>query len=163
MWTTLNFESRSETKKRGRDICKGILDIDCERDWSASLGATLGDGQKIKKTIFLVSGIFPGKVDSVISLGFECTINPQNLIKIVWAIFDKIKIFNFFLMWTTLNFRDRRKTKKGSRYLQEDSRYRILTRSVDRRRSDRHTHTHFSKTHFRLWEWCRIKNHKKSK
>ena len=32
-------------------------------------------------------------------------------------------------MWTTLNFRDR--GKKSSRYLQEDPRYRILTRSVD--------------------------------
>ena len=29
-------------------------------------------------------------------LGFECTINPQDLIKIVVAIFEKIKIFNFF-------------------------------------------------------------------
>ena len=49
------------------------------------------------KTIFLVSGIFPGKVDSGILLGFECTINPQNLIKIVRAIFQKFEIFNFFL------------------------------------------------------------------
>ena len=40
--------------------------------------------------------IFPGKADSVILLGFECTINPQNLIKIVGAIFEKIKIFYFF-------------------------------------------------------------------
>ena len=36
------------------------------------------------------------KADSVILLGFECTINPQDLIKIVAAIFQKIKIFNFF-------------------------------------------------------------------
>ena len=48
------------------------------------------------KTIFLFLGIFPGKADSVILLGFECTINPQNLIKIVEAIFEKIKMFNFF-------------------------------------------------------------------
>ena len=34
-------------------------------------------------------------------------------------------------MWTTLNFRGRGKTKKGSRYLQEDPRYRIWKRSVD--------------------------------
>ena len=46
MWTTLNFEGRS--KKKARDICKGILDIEFERDWSVFLGATLGDGQKIK-------------------------------------------------------------------------------------------------------------------
>ena len=82
---------RSEKKKKkAGDICKGILDIEFERDWSFGLGATL-------KTIFLVSGIFPGKADSVILLGFECTINLQNLIKIVLAIFQKIKIFNFFL------------------------------------------------------------------
>ena len=50
------------------------------------------------KTIFLVSGIIPGKADSVILLGFECTINPQNLIKIVVrAIFEKFEILNFFL------------------------------------------------------------------
>ena len=80
------------------------------------------------KTIFLVSGIFPGKADSAILLGFECTINPQNLIKIVSAIFEKFEILNFFLMWTTLNFRGREKTKKkSSRYLQEDPRYRIWT------------------------------------
>ena len=65
---------------------------------------------------WLVLGIFfSGKADSVILLGFECTINTQNLIKIVWAIFEKIKIFNFFLMWMTLNFRGRAKTKKTAR------------------------------------------------
>ena len=65
-----------------------------------------------KKFQFLVSGIFPGKFASVTLLGFEFTINPQNLIKIIGAIFEKIKFFNFFLMWTTLNFRVRVKTKK---------------------------------------------------
>ena len=39
--------------------------------------------------------IFPGKADSVILLGFECAINPQNLIKIVRAIFEKFEILNF--------------------------------------------------------------------
>ena len=32
----------------------------------------------------------------MILLGFECTINPQNLIKIVGAIFEKIKILKIF-------------------------------------------------------------------
>ena len=41
--------------------------------------------------------IFPGKADSIILLGFECTLNPQNLIKIVGAIFEEFEIFNFFL------------------------------------------------------------------
>ena len=45
----------------------------------------LVDGEIIK-TIFTVSGIFPRKDDSVILLGFDCAINPQNLIKIVRAI-----------------------------------------------------------------------------
>ena len=72
-------------KKRAGDICKGTQDIEFERDRSVGLGATLSNVQKIK-TIFLVSGIFPGKADSVILLGFECTINPQILIKIVRTI-----------------------------------------------------------------------------
>ena len=45
-----------------------------------------------EKNFFLVSGIFPGKADSTILLGSECTINPQNVIKIVGAIFEEIKI-----------------------------------------------------------------------
>ena len=48
MWTTLNFEGWSKTKKWAKDICKGTLNIECERDWPVGLGATLGDGQKIK-------------------------------------------------------------------------------------------------------------------
>ena len=48
LWTTINFEGWSKMKKWAEDICKGILDIECERDWSVGLGATLGDGQKIK-------------------------------------------------------------------------------------------------------------------
>ena len=44
MWTTLNFEGRSKTIKRARDICKGTLNIEFEQDGSVGLGATLGDG-----------------------------------------------------------------------------------------------------------------------
>ena len=69
--------------------------MEFEQDWSVGLSATLGDGQKIK-TIFKVSGIFPGKADIIILLGFECTINSQNLIKIVGAVFEKIIFFYFF-------------------------------------------------------------------
>ena len=46
-----------------------------------------------KGFIFSVSGIFSGKAESVALLG---TINTQNLIKIVGAIFEKNKIFYFF-------------------------------------------------------------------
>ena len=49
MWTTLNFEGRSKTKNRARDICKGTLDIEFERDWPFGLGAMLGGAQKIEK------------------------------------------------------------------------------------------------------------------
>ena len=62
--------------------------------------------------MFLVSGNFPGKADGVILLGSECTINSQNLNKIVRAIFEKIEILNFLLMWTTLNFNGTSKTKQ---------------------------------------------------
>ena len=49
MWTTLNFKGRSKKKekKKARDIYKGTLDIEFERDWSVDLDATLGDEQKI--------------------------------------------------------------------------------------------------------------------
>ena len=110
------------------DIYKRTLDIDFERDCCVVLDPALGDWKNLKY-IFPVSGIFPGKTDGVILLYFECIINPQNLMKIVGAIFEKIKIINFFLMWTTLNFRVRVKTiNMGSRYLREDPRYRFLMR-----------------------------------
>ena len=60
------------------------------------IGATLGDGQKIKNYFSSFRDFF-GKADSVILLGFECSINPQNLNKIVTAIFEKIEILIFFL------------------------------------------------------------------
>ena len=63
------------------------------------------------KNIFLVRWIFLGKADNAMFLGFECTINPQNLMKIVGAVFEKMKILSFFLMSTTLNFQSRSKKK----------------------------------------------------
>ena len=71
MWTTLNLEGRSKTKKWAKDICKRTLDIECERDWPVGLGAMLGDEQKIKNN-FSSFVDFLGKVDSVILFGFEC-------------------------------------------------------------------------------------------
>ena len=58
------------------------------------LGATLGDEQKIKN-YFSSFRVFSGKAD-VILLGFQYTTIPQLLVKIVGAIFEKIKIFNLF-------------------------------------------------------------------
>ena len=81
---------RVDRKKKAGYICKGILDIECERDWSVSLSPTLDE----KLKTFLVSRIFPGKADSVILLVFECTINPQHLIKIVGAIFEENNFFS---------------------------------------------------------------------
>ena len=47
-------------------FCKRTLDKGFERDWSVGLGAMLGDGHtENEKNIFLVSGIFQGKIDSV--------------------------------------------------------------------------------------------------
>ena len=149
--TILNFEGRSKTKKEAGDI-------ECERDWSVSLGSTLDDGQKIKNYF-----------SSVILFIFKCTINTENLIKIVGVIFQKIRIFNFFSCELPLILGVGGKLKKGSRYLQQDPSYRIWTRSVDWFRfydregqTDRQTYTQiFLLKHiFRLWEWCRIKNHK---
>ena len=65
-----------------------------EQDWSLGLGATLGD-RKLKN-IILVTGIFREKPIAML-LRFECVINSQNLMKIVGAIFEKIKIKIYFL------------------------------------------------------------------
>ena len=69
--------------------------------------------KKKLKSIFSVSGIFPGKADSVILLGLDCIINPQNLIKLVGAIFEKIEISFFFLCELNLILRVGRKRKYG--------------------------------------------------
>ena len=111
-------------KKQTDDTCKGTPDIEFEQDWSVGLGAMLRDGQKIKN-YFSSFRDFPGKADSVILLGFECTINPQNLIKIVRAIFEKIEILIFFLCELPLILRVDRKGKTSQRQLQGDPRYRM--------------------------------------
>ena len=78
------------------------------------------------RTIFLVSGIFTGKIDSVMLLGFECTINVKHFIKIFSAIFEEIEIFIFFLRELPLILTVRLKWKKRElRYLHGDSGYRI--------------------------------------
>ena len=60
-------------KKREWRYLQGALDIELGRDWSVGLGAPLGDGHR--DFFFLVSGIFAGKADSIILLGFERTIS----------------------------------------------------------------------------------------
>ena len=86
---------RVDRRKRGTgNIYKGTPDIEFEQDVSGGLGAILADGQKIKNYFFSFRD-FLGKA-GVILLGFKCTINTQNLIKIIRAIFEKMKILNFF-------------------------------------------------------------------
>ena len=76
-------------KKRARDICKGTLDIEFERYWSVGLGATIGDAtdRTLKTTILVPGFFFSEKAVSTIFLGFVCTVNQQNIIKFVGAIF----------------------------------------------------------------------------
>ena len=83
-------------KEQAKDIYKGTPDIEFERDWSVGLDATLRERQKIKNHFPSFRFFFSGKANSVILLNFECTINPQNLIKIVEAIFEKIKFLICF-------------------------------------------------------------------
>ena len=73
-------------KKTPRNIYKRTLDKRFEWDWLVGLCAMLGDDHTENKKN-LVSGIFPGQIDSVMLLGFVSTIKPQNFIKIVRAIF----------------------------------------------------------------------------
>ena len=99
-------------KEQAEDICKGTPDIEFEQDSSVGLDAILADGQKIKNHLSSY-GDFPGKADSVILLGFECTINTQNLNKVVRTIFEKIDIL-IFLCELPLILRVDRKRKETS-------------------------------------------------
>ena len=89
MWTTLNFKGKLKTKIIARNIWKRILYIEFERDWWVYFGPALGDKKNLK-IFFQFQGFFSKKFALITLLGFECTINPQNLMKIVRAIFEKI-------------------------------------------------------------------------
>ena len=85
-----------------------------------------------RKVIFFSSfrDFFGKSLKCVALLGFECNVNPQNLMKIIRAIFEKMKIKNFFLMWTTLNFGVDRKWKDELKLFAGDPRYPLWTRSA---------------------------------
>ena len=70
-------KKKKERKRETGNIRKGTPDIEFEQDWSVGLDATLRERQKIKNH-FSSFKEFPEKADSVILLGFECTINTQN-------------------------------------------------------------------------------------
>ena len=91
MWTTLNFGGSSKAERTDKDIYKGTPDIEFEQDCLVGLGATLRERQKIKN-YFSSFKDFSGESRWGILLGFECTINTNNLMKIVGAIFEKIEI-----------------------------------------------------------------------
>ena len=121
----LRVDRKRKKKKRARDIFARGPQISNLNEIRHLVQALCQATNRKLKNIFLVSGIFPGKADNVILLGFECTINPQILIKIVAAIFEKIKILIFFLCELPFILGVGGKLKKVSRYLQEDPRYRI--------------------------------------
>ena len=107
------------------------------------------------KINFLVSGIFLGKADSVILLGFECTITPQNLIKIILADFDKIKILIFFSCELPLILVVGGKLKKWLEIFTRGpqiSNFNDIGQLVQALRSatDRHRHTH-THTHTHIY------------
>ena len=77
-------------KERNGDICKGTLDIEFERDWSFGLGAYVR--RHSHRFFFFSFRDFSGKPNIVIFLGFIGILNPQNLMKFVGAIFEKIEI-----------------------------------------------------------------------
>ena len=79
-------------KKGNGDISGGALDIEIGWHWSVGLGAPLGDGYTEKLYFLSLSGIFSAKAESITLLGFVCTVNLQNFINFVGAIFEKIEI-----------------------------------------------------------------------
>ena len=128
--------------------------------------------EKKIKIFFLDSGNFPGKAGSVILSSFECTINPQNLIKLLKPFFIKSNFhFSSYVNYPSIQWQGR--TKKTAR----DICKRTLGIEFKRDRSiglgatfgDSHTDTSaHARTHaetyiylkrtFRLWE-----NHQLSK
>ena len=101
-------------------------------------------------------------------LGFECTINPQNLIKIVGPIFLEYQIFLscelgkikktaqvIYKRTQDIEFERDRSIGLGS--IIGDGQ----TDTHTQRERERERERDFLKHIFRLWEWCRMKNHQK--
>ena len=88
--------SRSK-KKRARDICKGTVNIEFQRDWSFGLGATLEDEQKIKN-YFSSFRDFSGKSRSRHIVELRMYYKPAKFNQNRYTHFLENKNFNFFLM-----------------------------------------------------------------
>ena len=150
MWTTLTFGGNSKTERRGRRYFqRNSRYLIWTRLVNWFRRYVYVTDRKLK-TIFRVSGIFPGNGDSVILLGFDCSINPQNFNKIVGTFFRKSKCLIFSLCELPLIL------GLG-----------ILKKSLEIFATVTHTHTQthtfFQTTFFRMWEWYRIENHQKIK
>ena len=103
MWTTLNIEGRSKSKKRARDISKGTLDIEFERDWSVGLGAMLGNGHKIKN-YFSSFKDFSGKIRQCHIVEVWMYNKPTNFDENRWSHFGKMKFFFLCELLLTLRY-----------------------------------------------------------
>ena len=82
-------------KKKEWRYLQGALDIEIGWDWSVGLGAPLGDGRTEKLNFsFQFQGFFleKPKVSRYWVSNVSLTVNPQNLINFVGAIFKKIEI-----------------------------------------------------------------------
>ena len=113
MWTTLNCEGRSK-KKETANICKGTPDIEFEQDWSVAIGATLGDGQKIKYYFSSFRDFFR-KSQYCRIVRIRMYYKPTKFNQNRWSHFWENQFFKFFIKWTTLNFKVRVNTKTGVR------------------------------------------------
>ena len=111
--TALNFKGWSKTEKTTSKYLQENSRYSVSTRLVSCFRRYVGQcsHRKLKKKYFSSFKDFSGEISSVTLFSFECTINPQNLIKIAWAIFEKIKISIFFVMWTILNFKGRSKAK----------------------------------------------------
>ena len=100
-------------KEQAEDICKETPDIEFEQDWAVGLGAILVHGKRIKNYFSSFRDFF-GKSRRCHIIGFRMYCEPTKFDQFRWShfFFEKIEIFNIFLMWTTLNFGGSSKTEK---------------------------------------------------
>ena len=111
MWTTLHFGGSSKTEKQAEEIYKGTPDIEFEQHGSVGLGAILTNGQKIKNYLSSFRD-FSGKSRKCHIVGLRIYYKPTKFNQNRWNHFWENQIF---LVWTTLNFKGRSKTRIRAR------------------------------------------------
>ena len=82
-------------QKLARDIYKGTLDIEFQRDWSVGLDATLRDGQKIKN-YFSSFRDFSGKNRKCHIVGLQMYYKDTKFKQNRWSHFLENRNFKFF-------------------------------------------------------------------